>query len=370
VDTRTIAKAGVTVFVLLFVAVLLGAGPKLPGPHVREWLGLAERGRKFVPCYRPPREPGAIRAPNRPLPGPGAWRQEPTAPVAREELQAAEVDGDIYLANGLAPNVTSLRLVEVFDPGRGSYRRAPPSPQPLDHSMLVSHRGALYLVGGWINGNPTNRFWTYSPATRRWRELARMRVRRGGPAGAVVGNRLYVTGGLTVDSLKEYETEPVRSVEAYDFATGRWSDAPPMPTAGHHHAATTLDGRLYVAGGRVKRDFSLDRLERFDPAKGRWERLPPIPFGTGDPEVVSAAGRLVVIGGGDDIVRYVTPATWAFDPPSARWSRLPDLPIARHGHAAAVHGGRIYVFGGAPCSGFGLSADARSLPMSAVTASR
>ena len=43
---------------------------------------------------------------------------------------------------------------------------------------------------------------------------------------------------------------PLDSVEVYDPATGEWSVAAALATARAYHSFATLDGKLWVMGGR------------------------------------------------------------------------------------------------------------------------
>ena len=353
---------------LLFVLVT-GIGPDLPGPRLRETLGLADPVR-YEPCKL---DRGEERTPASPRPARGRWRTEAPLPLPRDELGATALGGDVYLTNGheLGDDgmILSTGIVQRFDPRSGKYDRLPETPIPLDHAVAAAYRDRLFIAGGYSEGVPSDRLFSYSPAERRWDELAPMDVSRASPAGAVTGGRLYVAGGIPKDAETE---EPVNSVEAYDFETGSWSEVPAMPTPRHHHAATTLDGRLYVAGGRNPESFSLDAFERFDPRTEAWEELPGIPTGVGGPAAVAHGGEVIVIGGGDDeeadgLQPWVTGAVWAFEPERQGWRRLPDLRVPRHGFSATVLGDRIYAFGGAPCSGYGRTEVTESLSTAVIT---
>ena len=343
---------------VLFIVLLLAYPGRLPGPHVRDWLGLGRKGPP-VACTEPPTRPGAIFRPPGLAPAAGSWREEPSDLVARDELRAAVIGQRVYLATGHGHDATSLRTVTVFDVRSRRYVPGPPAPVPLDHAILVSHRGALYLAGGWEKGRPSKRMWTFSPRTRRWRELASMGVPRAAPAAAVMGDRLYVVGGVSTHF--EHEANAMRSMDVYDFRTGRWQPGPAMRTPRHHAGAAAVDGRLYVVGGRTGKLFGLAQLERFDPVQRKWASLTPLPWGVGGLGAVAAGGEVVAISGGNDVEGWVTPGTWGFDPRRGTWRRLPDLRIARHSMAAAVAGDRIYVFGGSQCAGFGRTAAAESL---------
>jgi hypothetical protein len=352
---RFVLLAGVA---LLALALLLGAGPELPGPPVREWLGIAEP-EEPDPCDPATSEFRAFG----PAPSSPPWRRERPSPADSPEAGAATVGDSAYLVGGQDAEGTSADLWR-FDGATGRFERGPDAPETIDHAVVAAHGDDVVVASGYIGGtDATNRTWSYDTRTKRWRELPSMRVARGAAAGGVVGDRLYVVGGTPVFG---DEDDPIASLEIYDFEEDRWLPGPDVPTARHHVAAAVLDGKLYVAGGRRVGDLSLDAFEVFDPATGRWSSLPPLPHGLGAPALSAAGGRLVLTGGGDDTNwreggGWTTGAVWAYDPGSSRWVRLPDLRTPRHGHASTAIGDRVYVFRGAPCAGYGLTAETESL---------
>jgi N-acetylneuraminic acid mutarotase len=91
----------------------------------------------------------------------------------------------------------------------------------------------------------------YDPATNKWTIKASMSTVRFGAAGAVVGNRLYVLGGI-----KGLDMGPLATVEAYDPATNTWKTRASMPTARTNLAAAsvTWSGQSYIlaVGGSLK----------------------------------------------------------------------------------------------------------------------
>lgn len=349
---RPLGPALALLLPLALIALLFGVGVDLPGPKIREKLGLSQGRADVKPCVPSPRED---RTPSDPPPAGGAWTLEPKSLLARDELRAAVLDSRVYLANGHDSKVRSITAVEVFDPQHGRFRRAPYSPQPVDHATLNAHDGRLYLAGGFTNliagrteGAPTRRLWSYSPATKHWTELAHMDGPRWGHAAEVIGDKLYVAGGMY-----GREDQLVREMQIYDFKRRRWTEGPPIPTTRHHVASAVIDGRMYVIGGRRPGNYALDVVERYDPVSRKWGRAAPLPQGAGGPAAVSVGGKLIVIGGGDDLAEWVTGAVWEYEPDSDSWRRLPNLKVPRHGHAAAAVNDRIYVFGGAPCALFG-----------------
>jgi len=300
--------------------------------------------------------------PSRPSPG---WAESESLPEKRDEPRAAVVAGNVYLAGGIEQitdfgdpssvpgvervEVRSLRKFTRFDPRTGEYDELEELPEPLNHIGMVAYDGDIYIVGGHgnlLNGvAPKRDFYRYSPDSRRWSRLPPMPTARGAVAAAVIGDRLYVVGGMV-------RGHAVTVAQAYDFGEGTWEDIAPLPEPREHIAGVALDGRLYVIGGRNDDTDSLGTVERYDPDRNRWEKLPDLPIASGGLEAVAFGEAILAMGGGDDRRRLVTGAVQRFDPAAGSWSQLPRMRSPRHGFAAAHVGDAVYTFGGSRCAYF------------------
>lgn len=316
---------------------------------LRSILGLADVV-ECTPSYVYTRLPGRAASED------GHWRSAQSYPMRRDEVKATSLGGRIYVGTGLTVRdgaFSSLGEFFRFDPAKGTYESLPDVPERVDHAALVAHRNAVYVIGGYVDRDPTAAAWRYSVDTGRWEALAPMGAERGSPAAAVIGEKIYVVGGSRDD--QGVTTGALSSMEIYDIDSGKWTAGPDMPTARHHHGAAAIRGRLIVVGGRNDDDLSADAVEQFDPVARRWTRLAPLPLGVGGVAVVAAGESLIAIGGGDDREHWITPASWALDPAENKWRRLADLNVARHGLAVAAVGPDVYVFAGSPCPGYGRS---------------
>jgi N-acetylneuraminic acid mutarotase len=359
------------VLALLLVAggvAAAGLGPNLPGPPIRVALGLADAAARSCP-----NGPGPSMLPS----GTAAatqWTPAFTFDDAVDEMQGTVLGDSILLLGGVGTSrwgerYESARNVYRIDPRRGTWKQETALPDALDHPLVVTYRGDVYVVGGYEDGVATDDVWRYSPADGSWTERAPLRLARGGMAGGVIGDELYVAGGAASyanPDARDAVPPGYDSVEIYDFAADRWRPGPRMPTARHHAGSAVLDGKLYVAGGRRPGDTSMDVVERLDPAAGTWERLPPLPLGVGSVAAFTADGQMVVVGGSDALQKWVTPATWAYRPGATTWRRLADLRVPRHSLAAFVVGERAYALAGAPCAGHGSTTAVEQLPLDAV----
>src|SRR5262245_140899 len=134
---RLARGAVIALVVLLLVGLLLsGVGPDLPGPNVREWLGVAKT--RAEPC-KP--TPDTVHSPVRPPAPAGAWRREARAPGSRNEMDGAAIGSMIYYATGFTIEGGSTTSGTAFDTAHSRYEPIPDLPVALDHALLVAHGG-------------------------------------------------------------------------------------------------------------------------------------------------------------------------------------------------------------------------------------
>jgi N-acetylneuraminic acid mutarotase len=310
------------------------------------------------------------------------WREEPSLPAARDESRAVALGGSIYLAGGTARLLEYGRPSEVpgvrehvraqsvdellrFDPVVGRYERLAPMPERLNHIVLAAHGGRIYVVGGLgdllFGADVRREMFEYDPGEDRWRRMPPMPTARGAASGAVIGDSLFVAGGMGAGG------KVLDVVERFDFRTRRWERAADMPSAREHAASAVSGERMYVLGGRTLRSDSIDVVEVYDPANDRWRRATPLPQDAGSLEAASVEGFVLAIGGDDDREGWVTDAVQRYDPTSNQWTPLPPMRTKRHGMAAAIAGDRLWTFGGSPCARFAASPIVESFDLRLVS---
>lgn len=167
---------------------------------------------------------------------------------------------------------------------------------------------------------------------------------QGEVAGGVVGGVLYIVGE---DSAATY---------AFDFATGSWcSDLASRPHAGHHHAAETINGKLYLFGGL--HNNASDKVQIFDPQagpqgscgpQGAWTLGATMPFTSGSASSALIGGKVYLAGGIDGAEVGTITSAAAYDPQLNSWSNIAPMPagFGRNHAASATDGTRLYIFGG------------------------
>lgn len=241
-----------------------------------------------------------------------------------------------------------------------AWRSAPPLPTArYGLAAVVAPDGRIIAIGG-NTGDPSKAFSVetdaLAPESGGWIQLASMNTPRSA-LGAALGpfNRIYAVAGVKSGG-------PLTSIEAYDFATNKWSAAGNInPNVPRFRIAVVAgpDGSLYIIGGENGDNQALDRFE-----VSQQTNLGSNHFGTlahlltprsGPAAALGHDGRIYVFGGssgGDDSGATALDSGEVYTPGSDTWQPIAPMPTARY-RAAAVTApdGRIYVIGGLNASG-------------------
>ena len=294
------------------------------------------------------------------------WAVAPPMPTARGDFGIVDYgrNTSITILGGADRHGRALNTVERYDPAAKAWSRRAPMPQArrglaaAQEAPGAPGAGDLMIAGGrGVGGRLLNGVMEYIDNIPRhgdqtWRVLAPMHTGRSDFALVVGGNvsngtaRVYAIGGFGSGHA------PLRSVEAYNRRTNRWTAMAPMPMARGGPAAQATDsGRLItVAGGFDGAGHALASVEQYNVTTNRWTTMPSMPAARGGLTLVNTEGTsrpgLFALGG-----RGARGAVLASG--SAReaallrgWSLDTPLPQKR-GAVVAVRGatGLIYVFG-------------------------
>jgi N-acetylneuraminic acid mutarotase len=173
--------------------------------------------------------------------------------------------------------------------------------------------------------------------------LAQEPPARSGVGAARIGGTAYVVGGAL-----EREGSFVRSLLAYEFGSGKWSEKARLPEPIAFPAVAALGGRLYVFGGLHADNTHCGHAWFYDPATDRWHDLAPLPTARSRATCTVLQGKLAVIGGisPEAAVGINSDKVEVYDPAARTWSRLAPMPTARHGHVSEFVKDRLVVAGG------------------------
>jgi hypothetical protein len=239
---------------------------------------------------------------------------------ARGDVAEAVLNGAAYVIGGTGTTEDG-RHVYRYDPVTGVRSPAPDLPVSLDHAMAATLNGRIFVFGGYVFGLPTDRVFSLGPNDARWIEHSAMPSARAAGGIAVVGDRIYIVGGVTENGVW------VKDVWVYErgkLITGFAR----IPTARDHLAVGTYQGRVCAAGGNGgERAF-----ECYDPARNEWKVLPDLRRPVIGGSAVEAAGWFWVVYASD--LHGFTIDRWHFGP-------RPQSP--RAGHALVAIDGALYL---------------------------
>lgn len=178
-----------------------------------------------------------------------------------------------------------------------------------------------------------------APAGPHWEFAAPMPAELTGLEAAVIGNRIYVVGGL--DALGRSVTD----VRAFDVDKNVWTDRSPLPKPLQNVALASFGDKLYVFGGFVGlTDKPSDGTFIYDASADSWKTGKSLPQATGGASAVVIGDEIHVIGGFSK--GQSSDMHYAYVPATNSWRQADALISGRDRAIGLGHDGLVYVFGG------------------------
>ncbi len=273
---------------------------------------------------------------------------------SRQNLLGVALGGSIFLIGGLGRTFSDravIRDVSIYDPNTDVWVAGTPIPRGREHAGGAVVGNRLYVTGGFTgSGDASSRVFIYNALEESWSSGRRMPTARGAHTVVGLGGLVYAIGGGNLALGK------TNLNEAFDPVAGEWASLAPMPTARDRLAATAHEGLIYTFGGRNGDDIALNVVEVYDPATNRWHSAGPMPVPLSGLAAVSLGSRIYLFGGspvGFPSAVEVRPEVWRYNSGRDEWDILPSpMPTPRQAMAAIGFEDRIYVIGGGVGEGF------------------
>jgi N-acetylneuraminic acid mutarotase len=275
--------------------------------------------------------------------------------------------GKVYIVGGFGMTGDPQGLMYEFDPGTDRWTKKKSMPVPVHHQAQAAFEDKIYTFGGCskqLNGAAAvDNSWEYDPAADAWKTLAPLPVKMCAAEAETLDGRIYVIGGVTTFE-NGMGTRVTGMNQVYDPRTNTWEQRTPMPTARNHHFSATVNGRIYMIGGRLGSGGAgaaspTDVNEEYDPATNIWTLKAPMPTPRSGGGAAVYNGRIITAAGELTTRQFAATfrAVEAYDPATDTWSILPSMPQAKHGGGVAIVGNRLYLASGALTPGRGFGAD-------------
>lgn len=162
---------------------------------------------------------------------------------------------------------------------------------------------------------------------------------------ATVNGMIYVIGGR--DALYPGLPKPVvTTVEVYDPATDSWSTGPSLLVAASNQMTTAVNGKIYTIGGEA--GFSSTDVtnvtQEFDPATQKWSLKTNMPDYRSSASISDLNNRVYIAGGRIGI--GVTDSLLWYEPAVDTWGAGSPMSESREGSGGATIDAQVLIFGG------------------------
>lgn len=250
----------------------------------------------------------------------GEWSEGPSHGSAdMVRAGAVECAGKLFFVGGRThsgnSNVPSGQIL-VFDPNDSSQSPVgswvynhPLSSLPNGiarvHPAVACQGSDLYVHGGISDIHRGNHvvhgdFYKVnvnSPSAS-WEALPSSQISRAKHAGALVGNKFVIVGGMT-DEIGRNGNKLTDTVEIYDFEKGDWEFGASLPSRLYRHTATADRNQIIVAGGtQNKSDKGLEGLTYiYSVGTDTWKAGASMGVARFNHSAVLVGGSVVVVGG-------------------------------------------------------------------------
>lgn len=216
------------------------------------------------------------------------WESSSELDEERQGLAAVVLNDVIYALGGSNEKDNLLKDVEFYDKNKDEWHKVEDwkLKKPRASFVAVVLKDSVFSIGGFTSFGPIGNMQRFHPKTGTTQRKSLI-IPRGGLAGTVKGDTIYVLGG------RSQSLEILRSVEFYVPELNRWQPSAFLNIARENFAAVTVDNKIYAIGGRDAMGNVINSVEAFDiitsikanessgPEDFRLEQNYPNPFNAG-----------------------------------------------------------------------------------------
>jgi len=245
-----------------------------------------------------------------------------------------------FSTNVLFPAPTPAPVAAVDAAER--WQELAPMPEARSGMAAAAYNGDIYAVAGRGPDGVSGSVFRYDPESDTWDSLSDKPTPVTDVKAALIGEKLYVPGGLTADGRQ------TDILEIYDPRNDMWETGAPLPQAVSAYALADFEGRLYLFGG-WDGVTAMDEVYIFDPTDNTWREGAPMTVARAEAAGVALEDRIVVLGGRNETgalnqaqAYFPSRDNNGEDP----WESFPDMPDSRYNFGAASMNNSIYIIGG------------------------
>ena len=179
--------------------------------------------------------------------------------------------------------------------------------------------------------------------TVKWEELAPLPMSRAAHTAVLLGEVVYVGGGVEGRSI--FDKQGCYRLDVYNLTTNQWNSSP-ITTPYCAFAMTVLDDKLVTAGGRTKNKEVVEKVLILNAGQLKdYSEMATARYGA---TAVGYHSMLIVVGGGTKVKGEWTrvSTTELLDTTDGCWYACDNLPSPHQQMKAAIMNDIVYLLGG------------------------
>ena len=230
------------------------------------------------------------------------WTTKASLPEGRFNMPAAAYNGKIYIFGGVDTKLKVVDTVDVYDIATNSWTaKIAKLPKPAAGIAAVTYGDKIYLFGGSSSPMmfvPSKYYYSdvyvFDPAALTFTAGASMLISRNMAFAGVVGDKIYVIGGV--------ESAGATSNNTYSTSSNSWAKSTEMPEKRGGHSGAVLEKavancNVYIIGGHAK-----SSVLAYSTITNTWAKATATAIGRNVPHIAVAKASpesIYVIGGLD-----------------------------------------------------------------------
>ncbi|XP_048881055.1 kelch-like protein 38 [Brienomyrus brachyistius] len=199
------------------------------------------------------------------------WRTAEPMLQPRYAHQSVSYLHFIFVLGGIGPDKQISNTMERYNSMFNLWEPMATMPTAVLHPAVAANDQRIYVFGGEdAMQNPVRLIQVYHIGRNLWSRLETRTVKNVCAPAAVIEDKIYIIGGYT------------RRVIAYDTKANKFVKCENMKERRMHHAATVIDNKLYVTGGRYINSHDViedsDCFDCYDPKTDVWTSKGTLPY--------------------------------------------------------------------------------------------
>ncbi|NXN22976.1 KLH13 protein, partial [Nycticryphes semicollaris] len=205
-----------------------------------------------------------------------SWLQVASMLERRTRFHTDVLSDCIFAVGGGTLLGTLTCTVELYQPTANKWEFTAPFPKPIADHAGTTHKGILYISGGFSGGKTLRDTYSYLPRLRRWIGNSAMAFTRCDHGMAAVKDRIFCIGGRTLKGAEEWIH--VKETECYCPVSNQWTTLSLSPFNCCQFSITAHNTTLYLAGGgSLQHRQKGDSVFLYDTEKEAWKKASPLP---------------------------------------------------------------------------------------------